>query len=399
MEVCPASIDVLAFARKIEAGNYQGAVDTLRDVNPFSEVCGSICPSERLCEKVCSRGLQGDAAAVRIRDLHGWVCRHLEETGGWQRPAVELTDGRVAVVGAGPAGLVCAHYLARLGHRVEVFEKAERPGGILSRAIPAFRLSEQAVEREIAALTLPGMRFRLGQTLGRDFCVADLERDFDAVFLAPGLGSGRRLALPGLEQANVSDALGWLERLRAQERVEVGEGVVVIGGGSVASDAALCLRELGAAQVTLVCLEAPEQMPALASEVAELRGRGIAIENRWGPLEVTSASAIRFARCTRVFDERGAFRPVLDDSETLDLAFDQLVVAIGQEVEPALARHLEQELGAKTPIEVDEETLQVPGRLALFAGGDVIRGAGTVVEAVGDGRRAAQAIDRRLRNT
>jgi NADPH-dependent glutamate synthase beta subunit-like oxidoreductase len=133
--------------------------------------------------------------------------------------------------------------------------------------------------------------------------------------------------------------------------------------------------------------------------VAELRSRGIAIENRWGPLEVTSASAIRFARCTRVFDERGAFRPVLDDSETLDLAFDQLVVAIGQEVEPALARHLEQELGAKTPIEVDEETLQVPGRPALFAGGDVIRGAGTVVEAVGDGRRAAQAIDRRLRNT
>jgi NADPH-dependent glutamate synthase beta subunit-like oxidoreductase len=175
----------------------------------------------------------------------------MEETGGWQRPTAQLTQPtgrRLAVVGAGPAGLVCAHYLARLGHQLDVFEKAEKPGGILSRAIPAFRLSEQAVEREIAALTLPGMRFRFGEALGRDFGVADLERDYDAVFLAPGLGSGRRLALPGLEQANASDALSLLERLRAREHVEVGESVVVIGGGSVASDAALCLRELGAAR-------------------------------------------------------------------------------------------------------------------------------------------------------
>jgi NADPH-dependent glutamate synthase beta subunit-like oxidoreductase len=140
-------------------------------------------------------------------------------------------------------------------------------------------------------------------------------------------------------------------------------------------------------------------MPALASEVAELQSRGIAVENRWGPREVSSASAIRFARCTRVFDEQGAFRPDLDESETLEFSFDQLVVAIGQEVEPALARHLEQELGVKTPIEVDEETLQVRGRPALFAGGDVIRGAGTAVEAVRDGRRAARAIDRRLRGS
>ncbi len=179
----------------------------------------------------------------------------------------------------------------------------------------------------------------------------------------------------------------------------MGENVVVIGGGSVASDAALCLREAGAARITVVCLEAPEEMPALASEVAELRSRGIAIENRWGPWELSAASAIRFARCTRVFDERGAFRPALDASETLELGFDQLVVAIGQEVEPALARHLEQELGVKTPIEVDEETLRVPGRPALFAGGDAIRGGGTAVEAVRDGRRAAQAIDRRLRGS
>jgi NADPH-dependent glutamate synthase beta subunit-like oxidoreductase len=398
-EVCPASIDVLAFARKIEGGNYQGAVELLRDVNPFSEICGSICPSERLCERVCNRGLQGEAAPVRIRDLHGWVCGHVEETGGWQRPVPEPNGRRVAVVGAGPGGLTCAHYLARLGYTVEIYEKAKKPGGILSRAVPAFRLSEAVVEREIGALTLPGMSFHFGETLGRDFGIADLERDHDAVFLAPGLWAGRELALPGLERVNAIHALRLLEQFRERGAAEVGKNVVIIGGGSVASDAALSVRNAGALRVTVICLEGAGEMPALASEVAEMRSRGIVIENGWGPREVTSPSTVSFARCTRVFDEGGAFCPSFDESETRELAFDQLVVAIGQTVESSLARHLAEALGMTAPIPVNEDTLQVPGHPALFAGGDVIRGAGIAVEAVRDGRRAARAIDCRLRGS
>jgi NADPH-dependent glutamate synthase beta subunit-like oxidoreductase len=398
-EICPASIDVLAFARKIEAGNYRGAVESLRDVNPFSEVCGAICPSERLCEKVCNRGLQGDAAPVRIRDLHGWVCRHLEETGGWQRPAVESNGRRVAVVGAGPAGLTCAHYLARLGYAVEVFDKADAPGGILSHSIPPFRLPQDVIGRELAALRDPGITHRPGRTLGGDFGIADLERDHDAVFLAPGLTRGRRLELPGAEPAEASDALSLLERFRAEEPVEVGERVLVIGGGSVASDVSLSLLAAGAKEVRIVCLEEADEMLALPSEVAEMKQRGVLIENGWGPVEVTSPSSVAFARCSAIHDDVGRVSPVLDEAERIERSFDQLVFAVGQTADPALARHLEETLGVAVPIPVDEQTLQLPGRPALFAGGDVIRGAGTAAQAVGDGRRAARAIDRRLRDS
>jgi phytoene dehydrogenase-like protein len=394
---CPASIDVLAFARKIEGGNYQGAVDTLRDVNPFSEVCGSICPSERLCERVCNRGLQADAAPVRIRALHGWVCRHLEENGGWQSCAAESNGRRVAVVGAGPGGLTCAHYLARLGYAVEVYDKSEKPGGILSHSIPRFRLPQDAIDRELAALDHRGIAHRPGRTLGEDFSLADLERDHDAVFLAPGLARGRRLALPGVEPAEVSDALRLLERFRAGEPVVVGERVLVIGGGSVASDVSLSLRRAGAGEVRVVCLEGADEMLALPSEVAEMRQHGVVIENGWGPVEGTSRTSIAFARSTRVTDDAGRFHPLLDAAERMERSFDQLVFAVGQTVDPALARYLEGILGDDGLVHVDGATLKVPGRAALFAGGDIVRGAGTVVEAIADGRRAAVAIDRQLR--
>ncbi|MBW1686736.1 MAG: FAD-dependent oxidoreductase [Deltaproteobacteria bacterium] len=397
LEACPTSIDVLAFARKIEGGNLQGAVDTLRDVNPFSEVCGSICPSERLCEKVCNRGRQAGAAPVRIRDLHGWVCRHLEASGGWQRPPVEPSGRRVAVVGAGPGGLTCAHYLARLGYAVEVYDKSDKPGGILSHSIPLFRLPQAVIDRELSALREPGITHHLGRTLGEDLQLADLERDCDAVFLAPGLARGRQLDLPGIDRALVSDALSLLERFRAGEPVDVGERVLVIGGGGVSSDVALSLHRASAKEVRLVCLEAAGEMLALDSEVAEMLEHGVVIENGWGPLALTSPSSLGFARCTRVKDEAGRFSPLLDEAGRMERSFDQLVLAVGQELDPALARHLEAILGSDGLVSVDRETMKVRGREALFAGGDIVRGAGTVVEAVADGRRAAATIDRQLR--
>jgi phytoene dehydrogenase-like protein len=398
-EACPASIDVLAFARKIEGGNLQGAVDTLRGVNPFSEVCGSICPSERLCEQVCNRGRSGDAAPVRIRDLHGWVCRQLEESGGWRKPAAAPNGRRVAVVGAGPGGLTCAHYLARLGYAVEVYDKSDKPGGILSHSIPPFRLPQDVIDRELAALRDPGITHRPGQTLGTDFLIADLARDHDAVFLAPGLAHGRRLEIPGMDQAKVGDALSLLERFRAREAPVVAERVLVIGGGSVASDVSLSLRKAGAGEVRVVCLEAADEMPALESEVAEMKAHGIFIENGWGPVEVTSPSTITFARCIRIEHDAGRVSPLLDPAERVERSFDQLVLAVGQTVDPALARHLGSILGSDGLVRVDAESLKVPGHAALFAGGDIVRGAGTVALAIADGRRAARAIDRQLRGS
>ena len=394
-EVCPSSIDVLAFTRRMEAQNFAGAARSLRETNPLSEICGLICPAERLCQKVCRR-LESAEAPVRIADLHAWVCGQVSPAEGFERRTAAPSGRRVAVVGAGPAGLTCAHFLARLGHRVDIIDKASRPGGILSHAIPEFRLPRQVLEREIEAMWLPGMELRSGEVLGRDIGISDLERDYDAVFLALGLGAGRKLELPGIENANATDALHLLAEHRERGRLDLSGRVLVIGGGSVASDAALTALDSGAGGVTIACLEGPDEMPALASEVDEMKRRGVTIENGWGPRELVSESRLSFARCTSVFDEDGSFHPTFDDTNRMELDFDRLVVAVGQCVDSELARHLEQELGARDILQVDE-TLQLPGRPKLFAVGDIIRGAGNAVEAVADGRRAAAAIDQRLR--
>jgi NADPH-dependent glutamate synthase beta subunit-like oxidoreductase len=303
----------------------------------------------------------------------------------------------VAVVGAGPAGLSCGNYLARLGYEVEIHDRARKPGGVLSRSIPSFRLPDEVIERELAAIELPGMSYKLGLELGADFALSELERDYDAVFLAAGLSRGRRIDIPGAEMAQVCDALSLLERLRAGEPLDVGDRVLVVGGGSVASDAALSLRRGGVADVTVVCLEGEAEMPALASELAEMAEHGVAIEHGWGPSVVTSPTTIEFRRCTRVSDDAGRFAPTFDESSTMKRSFDQLVLAVGQELDPALSTHLGSAVGPDGLVHVDGDTLRVRGHDRLYAGGDITRGAGTVVEAVADGRRAAAAIHEAIR--
>jgi len=389
-DACPAGMETSMFARRIEAGNLAGAARAARERNPFAETCGAICPAERFCERHCHR-LEFDHRPVRIRDLHGWVCAQVPGPEGWGGSLPPRNGRRVAVVGAGPAGLTCAHFLSRLGIRTDILEKRRFPGGIPARAIPPSRLPAAVLEREIRGMTLPGMTFRFDTALGRDVSLRDLETAYDALFLSPGLGSGSRLQLPGLERSRVTDALRFLEGCRRRTR-KVGARVVVIGSGSVAADAALTAARLGARQVTLVCLEAPEDMPCLPGEREAMKRRGIRVENRWGPGQALSANRIRWVRCRSVFDASGAFRPVFDPSETRTQDFDELIMAVGQIPEPAMRRVLKEAFGGGPRIEVEPETLQVRDRPGLFAGGDIVRGAATVVEAVADGRRAAESI-------
>jgi NADPH-dependent glutamate synthase beta subunit-like oxidoreductase len=264
---------------------------------------------------------------------------------------------------------------------------------MLMRAVPDFRLPGAVVEREIEGLSLPGMTFQYGKALGKDFTVEDLQAEHHAVFLAPGLWSGRTFDIPGLEKGKMTDGLSFLLSCRGNGKGKVGNSVVVVGGGSVASDAAVSAKRLGAKKVTLVCLESREEMPCLKSEFIEMNDQGVKIENGWGPKAAPSNSSLAFHRCTSVFDKSGAFRPVFDESETMELGFDQVILAVGQQVEPALAKYLKKAFGREDRVEVDTRNMQVVGRSRVFAGGDIVRGAGTVVEAVGDGRRAAAAID------
>ncbi len=390
-KACPVGIDTCYFARRIEAGNFLGAARVLRDVNPLSEVSGYVCPSERYCEKHCTR-LEFNSVAVRVRDLHKWVCGHVGAAEGWRRFVPAWNGKRVAVVGAGPAGLTCAHFLARCGYHVDIFEKQDRSGGMLAYTIPTFRLPEDVVEREIAGLCSPGMKFHFGKSLGHDLLVEELERTYDAIFLAPGLWSGRILTIPGGENVKLIDALSFLTMYRRRSTVEVGNNVVVIGGGSVAADAAMTARKCGAGKVTVVCLEKEEEMPALRSEIKELRDQGIAILTGWGPKEFLTHSVLSLVQCTSVFDNEGRFQPTYDESRRMEIESDQVICAVGQSVEDSLCNYLERAFGRPDRIEVDPSSMRVRGRVNVYAGGDIVRGAGTLVEAIADGRKAAQAI-------
>ena len=391
IEGCPAKIDLVGFMRRVESGNFAAAARSMREMNPLAELCGTICPSEQLCEKNCYRSSYADGP-VRIRELHGWACAEATGSEGWDRREPTPNGHRVAVVGAGPAGLSCAHYLARLGYQVRVIEKSDRPGGMLARAVPAFRLPSETLERELEGIAVPGIDFQFGQEFGKDVTLGELERDYDALFLAPGLWSGRRLEIPGQDKTELTDALSFLTASREAGKAEVGKKVLVIGGGSVACDAAMTAKRAGADQVRVVCLEREEEMPALQSEIQQLKREGIRIENAWGPQELSSESTLCFVRCSSVFDAEGKFAPRFDTAEAAEWEFDQLILAVGQAAEPPLAEYLGSELGYEGSLPVDQETMRVQSRKAVFAGGDIVRGAGSVVQAAADGRRAAVAI-------
>lgn len=392
VESCPAGINACYFARRIEAKNYKGAALYLRDVNPFAEICGYVCPSERYCEKNCNRH-DFSETPVRIRELHAWVCGYMDNSEGWDLSPVPKNGKRIAVIGAGPAGLTAAHYLARLGYEIDIYDRAAKPGGMLSHALPEFRLGREIIEREIDGLSVEGMNFNYGMELGKDFTLNDFAEKYSSVFLAPGLWSGRSLDIPGLDTGRVIDALSYLKAARGEGRAKTGNNALIIGGGSVAADAALTAKKNGAQRVTLVCLEGPEEMPCLMKERIEMEAQGIIIENGWGPQKAVSSTSVSFTHCTNVFDESGCFNPEMDPGCTKEFEFDQLIIAIGQDIDPALSEYIEKEFGTRSRIIVNENTLQVNGRPGIFAGGDIIRGAGTVAEAVGDGRKAAIAID------
>ena len=394
-KTCPAGIDVNNFTRRIEIGNFKGGARILREMNPLAEICGYICPAEQLCESECYR-LEYKDDPVRIKDLQKWVC---EKAGpeGWETYKPEPNGYKVAVVGAGPAGLCCAYFLACLGYKTDVFEKRKKKGGMLTHVIPPSRLPADAIDRDLKGISLPSIDFRYGMELGKDIMVSQLSKEYDAVFIAPGLWSGRKLDLPGIDNINITDALSFIMDYRQKGKVDVEGKLLVIGGGSVAADAVYVASESGVKAITMVCLESREEMPALKTEVDELLECGCELHDSWGPKEF-SEGKVTFMECTSVFDKDGKFAPKFNEKNLKEINADTVIVAVGQTVESSLSAYLEKEFGMTGLLEVDPETLQVKGKSKVYAGGDIIRGASTVVQAVADGRRAAMAIHTKLGN-
>lgn len=370
VEACPTEIDIPGFIRGIATGNVAGAARTILEQNIFGGSCARVCPTEILCEGACVRMTQ-EGEPIAIGALQRAATDWQMQTGTLPFQRAAPTGKRVAVVGSGPAGLSCAHGLARLGHEVVVFEAKPKPGGLNEYGIAAYKMADDFAAREVAfIISIGGIQIEHAQRLGVDFSVADLRLAYDAVFLGVGQAGVKPLPIPGEALDGVMDAVTFIAGLRQapdKSRLPVGRRVVVIGGGNTAVDAAVQAKLLGAKQVTMLYRRGPSQMSATRGEQDWAKRNGVTIEFWAAPLRI---EAIEEGLC--VVTEHGRFFA------------DMVLKAVGQNVAGA-----EMSLdGGRIAIGTDYAT-SLPG---VFAGGDCVAGVDLTVQAVQDGKLAARAI-------
>jgi glutamate synthase (NADPH/NADH) small chain len=392
VEACPTGIDIPGFIRKISTGNLRGSAITILESNIFGGSCARVCPTEILCEEVCVRQAQ-QGKPVTIGSLQRHATDFLMATGEHPFTRAPLTGKRVAVVGAGPAGLACAHRLAMLGHDVVVFEAKPKPGGLNEYGIAAYKVVDDFARREVEfILGIGGITIEYGTPLGPDLTLDHLRAQFDAVFLGLGLADPNALRIPGEDSWQVQDALGFIEVLRQspeQAQRAISGHVVVIGGGNTAIDAATQAKLLGAETVTIAYRRGPEHMGATKVEQEWAQTHGVAIRHWLAPASI-EAGTITLAK-TRLEDGR-----LMITEETVRLPADVVLKAVGQSFAAGpLAAATDLPAFDRGRIAIgDSFQTSLPG---VFAGGDCTGvGQDLTVQAVAHGRDAAQAIDRFL---
>lgn len=394
VRACPTGIDIPLFIHQIGTGNLTGSAHTILSANILGGTCARACPTEVLCEGACVVN-RTKGAPVRIGLLQRTAVDHLMATAASHPFARAAATGRrLAVVGAGPAGLSFAHRAAMLGHDVTIFEAKPKPGGLNEYGLAAYKMIDDFAAREVEFLLgIGGIEMRYGVAIGRDVTLAELRRDHDAVFVGVGLGRAASPALPGEGLPGVASAIDFIETLRqARDKatVPVGRRVVVIGGGNTAIDAAVQARCLGAASVTLVYRRGPDAMSATVWEQNLARVSGVAMRFWAAPLAFEGQGAVSHVRVaeTAMIDGR------LTVTDRVDcLPADHVLLAVGQRLDDGAAGELRVE-GGKLWIDADYRT-SLPG---VFAGGDAVRsGDDLTVQAVEDGKRAAHRVDALLR--
>ncbi|HYK93590.1 MAG TPA: FAD-dependent oxidoreductase [Thermoplasmata archaeon] len=394
---CPAGVKPHGYVSLVRSGLYDRAFEQHLEDAPLVGVLSRACYAP--CEEKCSRAdLEGPVSIRGIKRFMAdrYYSGHSEPEYG---PTSERRGRRVAIVGSGPAGLSAAYFLGKQGYDVTVLEADSEPGGIMRWGIPSYRLPKSVLERDLKNITALGVQI---ETQHRVSSVGELRQNgFDAVFLATGDRGGRKLGVPGEEFNGVLDSMEFLHRVNAGDPPRLdGKTVVVIGGGNVAIDSARSALRLGARTVKLFCLESRAEMPAHPWEVREAEEEGVIVTNSWGVKEIRGSAgavcALELVRCTSVFDADHRFRPTYNDSIREPVSADVVITAIGLAPNTsAFAGELALNRGGT--VQVNPETLatSVPG---VFAGGDAVTGPTMIVNALGQGRRAAYYIDRWLRN-
>ena len=386
---CPARLDIPGFIARIAAGDHRASAEIVTQDLTLPGSLGRVCP--RLCEQRCRQCEVEEP--LSIRNLHRFAADHNPQPG---RAAPEPTGKRVAIVGAGPAGLAAAHHLLQKGHGAVLFDAHRQAGGMLRYGIPAFRLPRRVLDAEIEQIGELGAEFRLGKRLGRDFTLDQLRRDFDAVFLAVGAQGSRGLGCPGEELA--APALEFLERLTDGPPPVIGNEVLVVGGGNTAMDASRCALRLGAKSVRVLYRRTRREMPCLMEEVEAAEAEGVQIEFLIAPMRLEQKEGQFILTCQRMElgapDESGRARPVPVPGSEFAVGASRVIAAIGQSVDfdglPAGALTL-----SKWGIAVDPRTLatNLPG---VFAGGDAVAGPDLAVRAVAAGKLGAASLDQYL---
>ena len=398
---CPAHIAVQGYLKMAAQGRYRDALALIKKENPFPAVCGRVC--NRRCEDACTRGTVDQAVAIDA--VKKFIAQQdLNAQTRYVPPIVPPSnrggfDQKIAVIGAGPAGLSCAYYLAEKGYRPTVFEKNEKPGGMLLYGIPSYKLEKDVVAAEVDVLRQMGVEIRCGVEVGRDVTLDERRKQgYQAFYVAIGCQGGRRAGVPGEEAAGVMTAVEFLRNVCADEHLRVQGRAVVIGGGNVAIDVARSSLRCGAQQVEMYCLEQQNAMPASAEEVSEALEEGVLLNCGWGPKEILTDGGkvvgVVFKRCVSVLDEAGRFAPVYNEEETMTVPCENVFLSIGQSIEwGELLQGSRVELAGGGRAKADALTYQT-AEPDVFVGGDVYTGPKFAIDAIAAGKEGAVSIHR-----
>jgi glutamate synthase (NADPH) small chain len=408
MNGCPVNVKIPEFIDLVSQKRFEEAYLKIIETNNLPGICGRVCPQETQCEAKCIRAIKGEPVAIgRLERYCADVCKEFSKK--TEVAIIKQKDLRVAIVGSGPAGLTCAADLARLGYQVTIFEAFHSPGGVLMYGIPEFRLPKDLVQREINNLQKIGVKIKTNMVIGKIFTVDELfEQGYNAVFIGTGAGLPNFMNIPGEDLNGVYSSNEFLTRINLMKAYEfpntdtpvmIGENVAVVGGGNVAMDAARSAKRLGAKNVSLIYRRTEEEMPARREEIQHAKEEGIKFRLLTNPISIVGNEQgwVTNLQCIEMelgeADSSGRRSPIVKQNSEFLLEMDTVIIAIGQTPNPLISSSTtDLTLTPKGLIQVDSNT-GATSKKGVFAGGDNVTGAATVIGAMAAGKTAAKAMD------
>ena len=398
---CPAHIAVQGYLKLAAQGKYREALQLIKRENPFPAVCGRIC--NRRCEDACTRGTVDQAVAIdEVKRFIAQQDLNAERRFIPDRVVPKLLGGfeeKIAIIGAGPAGLSCAYYLAEKGYKPTVFEKNEKPGGMLRYGVPSFKLEKDVIDAEIDIIRQLGVEIKCGVEVGKDVTLDELRsQGYKAFYIAIGCQGGRKANIPGEDAEGVMTAVDFLRTVGGDESYPVRGKAVVVGGGNVAIDVARTAVRCGAESVKMLCLEPRDRMPASEEEIEDAAADGVTLDCGWGPKEIRvengKVTGVVFKKCVSIWDAEGRFNPAYDENDTITVDCDRVFLSIGQSIIWGdLLKGSKVKLGRGQGAEADKLTYQT-AQPDIFVGGDVYTGPKFAIDAIAAGKEAAVSLHR-----